>query len=156
VAAGTRARPAARLREYLMEGCVRRRGVVQIEGDASEDCEAMGSECIPIRMIGTLGGVDSRERCGACAVKAGRNYVSDGRSHLLDFNVNGVELGTGESEVCVDRGGRIKVTVRAAANLDVLPNDAIRLLPYYERPLMRTILPRSIDAFARRSGSIRS
>jgi hypothetical protein len=68
------------------------------------------------------------------AVKAGRSYVSDGRSHLLDFSVNGVAAGTGESEVRVDRGGQMKVTVRAAANLDVQPNEAIRRLPYDEKP----------------------
>lgn len=68
------------------------------------------------------------------AVKAGRSYVSDGRSHLFDFRVNGVELGTGESDVQLDRAGRVKVSLRAAANLDVLPNDAIRRLPPDEKP----------------------
>ena len=29
------------------------------------------------------------------AVQAGRNYVSDGKSHLLDFTVNGTQLGVG-------------------------------------------------------------
>jgi hypothetical protein len=68
------------------------------------------------------------------AVKAGRSYASDGRSHLLDFSVNGVESGTGESEVRVDRTGRVKVIVTAAANLDVQPNEVIRRLPYDEKP----------------------
>ena len=68
------------------------------------------------------------------AVRAGRNYVSDGRSHLMNFSVNGVEAGTRESEVAMAGPGRVKVTVRAAANLDPLPNDAIRQLPYDEKP----------------------
>ncbi len=68
------------------------------------------------------------------AVRAGRNYVSDGRSHLLDFRVNGVEAGTGQSEVALDRAGRVEVTVRAAANLDLHPNDGIRQLRYDEKP----------------------
>ena len=40
------------------------------------------------------------------AVQAGRNYVSDGKSHLMDFTVNGVEGGTEESEIQLDRPGR--------------------------------------------------
>ena len=33
------------------------------------------------------------------SVRAGRSYVSDGRSHFFEFKVNGVEAGTGASEV---------------------------------------------------------
>ena len=43
------------------------------------------------------------------AVRAGRNYVSDGKSHLMDFAVNGVQAGTGESEVKLDAPGTVKV-----------------------------------------------
>jgi hypothetical protein len=68
------------------------------------------------------------------AVQAGRNYVSDGRSHLLDFSVNGTEAGTGESEIRLDQPGRVKVTVRAAANLDPLPDRSIRQKRYDEQP----------------------
>jgi len=68
------------------------------------------------------------------AVQAGRNYVSDGRSHLFDLTVNGAELGRGESEVRLDRPGRVKVTLRAAANLDVQPNETIRQARYDEKP----------------------
>ena len=52
------------------------------------------------------------------AVQAGRSYVSDGKSHLMDFAVNGVEGGTRDSEIQLDRPGRVKVTLKAAANLD--------------------------------------
>ena len=68
------------------------------------------------------------------AVQAGSNYVSDGKSHLIDFNVNGVEAGTRDSEVRLDRPGNVKVTVRAAAYLDPQPNEAIRQLRYDEKP----------------------
>src|SRR4026209_2069114 len=68
------------------------------------------------------------------AVKVGRNYVSDGKSHLMDFSVNGVEAGTNESEIRLDRPGRVKVTLKAAANLDVTPNDVIRNTPYDANP----------------------
>jgi hypothetical protein len=68
------------------------------------------------------------------AVQVGRNYVSDGRSHLMDFSVDGVEAGTRESEIRLDRPGRVKVTLRAAARLDPTPVPRIRQLPYYEQP----------------------
>jgi hypothetical protein len=68
------------------------------------------------------------------AVRAGRNYVSDGKSHLLDFSVNGIQSGTSDSELRLDRPGRVKVSVRAAARLDERPNDALRLLRYDEKP----------------------
>jgi hypothetical protein len=68
------------------------------------------------------------------AVQAGRNYVSDGKSHLMDFTVNGVEGGTRDSEVQLDRSGHVKVTVKAAANLEASPNDAVRNAPYDAKP----------------------
>ena len=68
------------------------------------------------------------------AVQAGRNYVSDGKSHLMDFTVNGVEGGTRDSEVQLDRSGRVKVTMKAAANLEASPNDAVRNAPYDAKP----------------------
>ena len=64
------------------------------------------------------------------AVQAGRNYVSDGRSHLMDFAVNGVEAGTASSELALERGQQVKVTLKAAANLDALPNDMVRTAAY--------------------------
>jgi hypothetical protein len=54
--------------------------------------------------------------------------VSDGKSHLMDFAVNGQEAGTGESEVRLATGGLARVTVKAPALLDPLPNEAIRRL----------------------------
>ena len=68
------------------------------------------------------------------AVRAGRNYVSDGRSHLFDFAVNGVEAGTSASELRLDRPGRVNVTLRAAANLPADADEMIRQKPYNEMP----------------------
>ena len=58
------------------------------------------------------------------SVQRGRSYVSDGRSHLFDFSVNGTAAGTGESEVALAQPGRVKVTLRAAAKLDAHPSRA--------------------------------
>jgi hypothetical protein len=68
------------------------------------------------------------------AVRAGRNYVSDGRSHLFDFSVNGVESGNAESEIRLDGPRRVTVTVKAAARLDEVPNEPIRQRRYDETP----------------------
>jgi hypothetical protein len=68
------------------------------------------------------------------AIKTGRNYVSDGRSHLMNFRVNDVEGGTGESEVKLDRPGRVTVTLQAAARLEERAIDGIRQKPYDEQP----------------------
>jgi hypothetical protein len=68
------------------------------------------------------------------SVRAGRSYVSDGKTHLMDFDVNGTPAGQAQSEVKLAAPGRVKVTVKAAANLDVQPNDAIRQLRYDDKP----------------------
>ncbi|HEY7502253.1 MAG TPA: CehA/McbA family metallohydrolase [Vicinamibacterales bacterium] len=68
------------------------------------------------------------------AIKTGRNYVSDGRSHLMNFRVNDVEGGTGESEIKLDRPGRVTVTLQAAARLEEKAIDAIRQKGYDEQP----------------------
>jgi hypothetical protein len=68
------------------------------------------------------------------ALKAGRSYVSDGKTHLMDFSVNSTEVGTGASEVHLNASATVKVTLKAAAYLPELPNDAIRKLPYDEKP----------------------
>ena len=52
------------------------------------------------------------------ALRAGRSYVSDGRSHLMDFNVNGVEVGTASSEVRLKEKGTVHISVKVAAHLD--------------------------------------
>ncbi len=68
------------------------------------------------------------------AVKAGRNYVSDGKSHLMDFTVNDVPGGTRDSELRLGEIGRVTVTAKAAARLDESPNDALRRQPYDVTP----------------------
>ena len=50
-------------------------------------------------------------------IRKGRSYVSDGRSHIIDFFVNEHELGTDNSEVLLDRPQNISVTARVSAYL---------------------------------------
>ena len=68
------------------------------------------------------------------AVRAGRNYVSDGKSHLMDFGVGGVQAGAGDSELRLDAPGTVQVTVMAAANLETTPVESIRQARYDVKP----------------------
>ncbi|HVN03443.1 MAG TPA: CehA/McbA family metallohydrolase [Bryobacteraceae bacterium] len=68
------------------------------------------------------------------ALKAGRSYVSDGKSHLMDFAVNGTQVGTGESEVRLNAAAGIHAQVKVAAYLDPLPDASIRGKRYDEKP----------------------
>jgi len=68
------------------------------------------------------------------AIRAGRSYVSDGRSHLLDFRVDGTELGTRGGEARLDRAGVVRVSLQAAAWLKAAPDDDLRSRPPTEKP----------------------
>jgi hypothetical protein len=70
----------------------------------------------------------------AAGIRDGRNYVSDGKSHLLDFKVNDREMGDQGSELRLDAPGPVRVTANVAALLDEQPNDAIRKRPYDQKP----------------------
>lgn len=67
-------------------------------------------------------------------LKAGRSYVSDGRTHLMDFAVNGSEAGTNNSELNLSSAATVKVTLRVAALLDSVPDQAIKSRPYDQKP----------------------
>jgi hypothetical protein len=66
-------------------------------------------------------------------LREGRNYASDGKSHLIDFRVNGVEMGSGK-DVELPANGTVKVTAKVAAFLEEQPDDAIRKLSYDKKP----------------------
>jgi hypothetical protein len=52
---------------------------------------------------------------------AGRSYVSDGRSHLMDFSVNNVQVGEGASELKLAGKGTVRARVKVAALLSQVP-----------------------------------
>jgi hypothetical protein len=68
------------------------------------------------------------------ALKAGRSYVSDGKGHLMDFQVNGALVGAGASEVRLGAPGSVHAQVKVAAYLDPLPDPSIRGKRYNEKP----------------------
>jgi hypothetical protein len=68
------------------------------------------------------------------ALKDGRSYVSDGKSHLMDFKLNGTAVGTGGSEVRLEAPGSVHADVKVAAFLDPLPDPLIHGKPYSDKP----------------------
>ena len=48
-------------------------------------------------------------------IRRGRNYVGDGRSHLIGFQINDVEMGVGDSTVRLDKPATVTARVKAAA-----------------------------------------
>jgi hypothetical protein len=67
-------------------------------------------------------------------IRQGRNYVSDGRGHLLDFKVNNASMGEGQSEVNLAHAGAIRVTAKVAALLDEKANPELHKRPYADKP----------------------
>jgi hypothetical protein len=82
------------------------------------------------------------------SISDGRGYVGDGLSHLIDFSVDEIEVGTGESEVSLDGSGEVTVRAKVAALLGergvALTNEAhsrltrdkpeIAKQPYVQKP----------------------
>lgn len=68
------------------------------------------------------------------AIRKGRNYVSDGYSHLLEFSVNGVSMGENQSETKLAAPGKVKIKARVAARLAETPNPGIRDRSPSEKP----------------------
>jgi hypothetical protein len=60
------------------------------------------------------------------AIRAGRSYVSDGRSHLMDFSVNGTEVGTAGGEVRLERAGPVRIVLKVSARLPESPDEELR------------------------------
>ncbi len=72
----------------------------------------------------------------ADAIKAGRSYVCDGLSHLIDFAVDGA--GVGQEPLKLDAPRTVRVTAKTAALLKEDPNDPdavrIRKRQLHEQP----------------------
>jgi hypothetical protein len=63
--------------------------------------------------------------------------VSDGFSHIIDFTVNEVKLGDGDSEVRTTKGSTVRISAKVLARLPQ-EQDAIGAIiaakPFYEQP----------------------
>ena len=70
-------------------------------------------------------------------IKQGRSYVGDGRSHLVDFQVNDVAVGESGGELKLDGPATVRVTAQAAAFLEPVVSPEARLIrarPLAEKP----------------------
>ena len=67
-------------------------------------------------------------------IRRGRNYVGDGKSHLIDFRVNDVPMGERGSELRLAGPGTVRARVRAAALLSETPNAAINSRRLNQQP----------------------
>ena len=59
-------------------------------------------------------------------IRIGRSYVSDGKSHLMEFRANDVAMGEHGSELRLAAPSRVTLTVRAAALLGEAPDPRLR------------------------------
>jgi hypothetical protein len=83
------------------------------------------------------------------AIRTGRSYVSDGRSHLMDFAVNDLEVGTQASEVKLAQKGAVHARVKVAAFLNPVPLDSDNIpsdrgKQYWEAAVTGTTKPGNI------------
>ncbi len=70
-------------------------------------------------------------------IKQGRSYVGDGRSHLVDFQVNDVAVGESGGELKLDVPATVRVTAQVAAYLEPTVTSEARLIrarPLAEKP----------------------
>jgi hypothetical protein len=104
----------------------------RVSGETDFPCiygERVGLGRIYCKLDGEL---DFDKYCDA--IRAGRSYVGDGLSHILDFSVNGTEVGTNDSEVRLRSPGTVKVTAKVAARLDERPNPDLSGRKYDQKP----------------------
>jgi hypothetical protein len=74
------------------------------------------------------------------AIKSGRSYVSDGKSHIMDFAVNGKEAGVGNSEVSLQNAQSVAITAKVVAYLPAkqdsigqkIANTPIDITPFWD------------------------
>ncbi len=67
-------------------------------------------------------------------VRQGRNYVSDGRSHLFDFKVDDCAMGEKGSELRLKDPKTVRITAKAAAYLNDTPDQQIKKLRVDQKP----------------------
>ena len=79
-------------------------------------------------------------------IRSGRNYVGDGRSHLMEFTASVTEavpkgaaasvarMGEGGSELKLATPGKVRLTARVAAKLADVPDEQVQRANYWQKP----------------------
>ena len=104
----------------------------RISGETDFPCifgERVGLGRSYVKLDGKL---DFDEWCEG--IRLGRNYVSEGRSHLFEFKVNNTALGENGSELRLDVPGSVRVTAKVAALLDLALDERLKDRPYDQKP----------------------
>jgi len=104
----------------------------RISGETDFPCiygERVGLGRSYVKLDGKLNYADWCE-----GIRQGRNYVGDGKSHLLEFKVNGVAMGEQGSELKLAQPASVKVQLNAAALLNEKPNSDISNRKYADKP----------------------
>jgi hypothetical protein len=104
----------------------------RVSGETDFPCiydERVGLGRSYVKLDGTL---DYDQWCEG--IRSGRNYVSDGRSHLLEFRVNDVAMGERGSELRLAEPATVHLTAKVAALLGETPDRAIQKRRYDQAP----------------------
>jgi hypothetical protein len=104
----------------------------RISGETDFPCiygERVGMGRSYVKMDGKL---DFDQWCEQ--IRNGRNYVSDGYSHLMDFKVNDVAMGERGSELRLDKPATVHLTAHVAARLNETPDPKIKRLRPDQKP----------------------
>lgn len=67
-------------------------------------------------------------------IRAGRNYVGDGKSHIMEFRANDVRMGEKGSELRLSSPGKVKLSATVAARLSDTPNAELQKRPLDQKP----------------------
>jgi hypothetical protein len=86
------------------------------------------------------------------AIRQGRSYVSDGKSHIMDFTVDGLEVGTKESLLKISGNKNIKISAKLVAYLPETQDSLGALIakrpltekPYWDIERARTGISRKV------------
>ncbi len=68
------------------------------------------------------------------SIRQGRNYVSDGKSHLLNFKVNDLAMGESGSELRLEKPGQVHVRAQVAAMLSEAAPEKRKPLKIDQKP----------------------
>lgn len=104
----------------------------RISGETDFPCiygERVGLGRSYVKLDGKL---DYDEWCEG--IRQGRNYVGDGKSHILDFKVNDVRMGENGSELKLAKAGPVKISARIAARLNETPNPELQNRRFDQKP----------------------
>jgi len=108
------------------------RSRTRISGETAFPCiygERVGLGRSYVKLDGKLNYADWCE-----GIRQGRNYVGDGKSHLLEFKVNDLAMGEKGSELKLAHPASVKVQLKAAALLNEKPKSEIQSRHYADKP----------------------